>query len=782
MTRTTPVHRYVWEPAPAPPLPPCGPRHLAGRRIAVVGGLDGTAERVAAGLAGLGAIPWQPGDPGVPDAVVDLTLAGPFDPTDAASWEKPLTRTLAVLRHCYDDWAAESDSHRLGYLAVTYQGGHMGYGETAAHQPLGGIWAGLAKTLHREIPNVNARVVDVADPRQSDLPDIVARELYRWGLCEVGYVDGVRHTLAPRVREAPPATAAPGPRDVVLVCGGGVGIGYALATELARRHGCEVVVTGRRAAPEGTEEWLRLDPEGFEEHRHDLMRRAARDGTLRETRKRLSRLARLRELARNLRAAAEEGLRVRYEPCDLGDPAAVSALVDSLGPRLTGVVYIAGVDRPARLPAKTDTDFLAGVSVKITGFLRVFDAVRDRDLAFFCNAGSLTGRLGGMVGELDYAAGNEALARLGLWARRAGGFRVLTTCWPLWQELSASTNVDAALRYMTALDPAQGLDLWCRELLSSSGEVTFLGRLGRELRPVQAGQFMIEQPLPGFDLAYGRIFHLGRPVDYRPPARLVARLRLDGEAVPALGDFLVDGRPALPVSLLMENALRSAEWTVPEQGPVLVPCELRDVRIDLRGLATDGGELVLDRECAGAETGGRWSTSVVFRRPGDGAVVARMAVGYDPAGYDTQSVPAVPVTDDAQSVPVTGDATAATAGPVRGARPQGLDWRGTLIAAGGWRRDRDGTLSAEVPPCPPADLWIADLVPGNRLPVAAVENIVRAVATGPGRRLRIGRVALHADASSAGLVVGLPGGREWHAVDSGTARVVLTLREPELGA
>ncbi|MEU0483720.1 hypothetical protein ABZ260_31595 [Streptosporangium sp. NPDC006013] len=63
-----------------------------------------------------------------------------------------------------------------------------------------------------------------------------------------------------------------------------------------------------------------------------------------------------------------------------------------------------------------------------------------------------------------------------------------------------------------------------------------------------------------------------------------------------------------------------------------------------------------------------------------------------------------------------------------------------------------------------------------------MENIVRAVAAGPGRWLRIGRVALHTDASSADLVVGLPGGREWHAVDSGAARVVLTLREPELGA
>ncbi|MEU4834420.1 KR domain-containing protein [Streptosporangium sp. NPDC023615] len=814
-TATTPVHRYVWEPAPAPVLPAHPSRELTGRRIAVVGGLDRTADRVSAELARFGAVPWRIGDPGVPDAVVDLTLAAPFDPVDAVSWEKPLLRTLATLRHCYDDWARESDCRRLGYLAVTYQGGHMGYGRTPAHQPLGGIWAGLAKTLHRELPNVNARIVDVDDPECPDLPGIVARELYRWGLCEVGYLGGVRHTLVPRARQAPPATAGPGPRDVVLVCGGGVGIGHALAVELARRHGCEVVVTGRRAAPDGTEEWLDLDEDGFDAYRRDLMRRAAAEGTLRETRIGIERLARQRELSRNLRAAAGEGLRVRYEACDLTDPVAVRALVAGLGPRLTGVVYIAGVDRPARLPAKADQDVLAGVAVKVTGFLRLFDAVRDRDLAFFCNAGSLTGRLGGMTGELDYAAGNEALARLGLWADRSAPFRTITACWPLWQRLSASTNVDAALRYMTALDPAQGLDLWCRELVSGSGEVTFLGRLGQALRPVQAAQFVVEHPLPGFDTAYPRIFHLGEPIAYRPPERLVTRVRFGADTVPAFGDFLVDDRPALPVSLLLESALRSAEWTVPEQGAPRIPSELRDVEVDLAALATDGGELVLDRETVAGDTGttggagdggGRWNASVVFRRPSDGAVVARMTVGYGEPDEPGLSAPALPVGEPSAPVlptpvlsapvlsapepstpalPVPGEGEGTGAPPGEPAHP-GLRRRGALIPAARWRVDPAGAPAGDVPPCWPADLWAADMVPAHRLPVAAVENIVGA-APGRGRRLRVSRVAVHADIPPADLVIGVTGvtgrasGRTWVAVDAGTARPVLTLHDPELG-
>ena len=43
-----------------------------------------------------------------------------------------------------------------------------------------------------------------------------------------------------------------------------------------------------------------------------------------------------------------------------------------------------------------------------------------------------TGRLGGMVGQLEYAAANEALARLGRWADRLAGYPVMTLAWPTW--------------------------------------------------------------------------------------------------------------------------------------------------------------------------------------------------------------------------------------------------------------------------------------------------------------------------------------------------------------
>ncbi|HEX6077194.1 MAG TPA: KR domain-containing protein [Micromonosporaceae bacterium] len=765
--RTASVHRYVWELTPAPPLPGPG-GELTGRRVAVIGGTERTAQQVTAELTGRGAVPWRLGDGGTPDAVVDLTLAERFAPDDPAAWEKPLLRTLAVLRHCYPDWVAESDARRIGYLAVTYQGGHAGYGDTPIHQPLGGIWAGLAKTLHREMPNVNARVVDVADPDLADLPRIVADELYRWGLLEIAYLDGRRHTLVPRPRDV----AAPGIRltadHTVLVCGGGTGVGFALAGELARRYGCQVVVTGRRPAPIGTEDWARADEVAFDQYRREQLRRAGADGTLRQTRSRLRRLARLRELHANLCGAAAEGLRIRYEACDLTDAAQVRELVTGLGRQLKGVVYNAGVDRPARLPAKSDQDFLAGVAVKVIGFLRVFAAVRDLDLAFFCNAGSLTGRLGGMVGELDYAAGNEALARLGLWAGHAARFRVLTTCWPVWQRLSAATNPDAAVRYMPAMDPADGLDRWCAELVASGpGEVTFLGPVGRALRPVQAGHYLAERMLPGFDVVYPRLFHLGKPLRHVPSRHLVTRTRFSHDTVPVLGDFLVGGVPAMPVSLLLEHALRSAEWTVPEHGPPLRPSMLTDVEIGIAALRLADKAVTVHRETSGADVAGEWVTTVVLRRPA-GDAMARMTIRY----AHPPPAPAPPA-----------------AGPVGTAMPHPrppdgdlpyLHWRGVVVPVARWQRRADGTLTAATQPCRNSDLWSEDPSPEPALPVTALENIVRgAAATRPGtfrpRTLRIAQMVAYPGVDGADLAVGVPYRGTWYAVDSRDGRVALTV-------
>ncbi|WP_107655944.1 KR domain-containing protein [Nocardia suismassiliense] len=742
------VRRFRWVNVPAPVLD--SPHRLAGRRVAVCNGTDAAAESVSVALARRGAVCWRPGEPGAPDAIVDLTLPDRFDPRDPHAADKAVTRTLALLRHCYPDWAEEVDARRLAYLAVTYLDGESGYRGDPIYQPLGGLWAGLAKTLPREIPNVNARVIDVARPDLAELADLVAAELYARGPAEIGYRDGVRRMLVPRPEPVAAPTVTLTEDDVVLVCGGGTGIGFELARALAREHGCRVVVTGRAQPPVGTEDWLGLDEAGFEAYRQEHLRAAAGTGRGREVRGRLGKLANLRALQANLRSVAESGLPLRYSRCDHADPADLDRLLDEIGPPLAGVVYLAGVDRPARLPKKSDIDFLAGISVKVTGFLRLVTALRERKPRFLCASGSLTGRLGGMVGELDYAAANEALARIGLWAKATSELDVLTVCWPLWRDLSVSSNMDAALKYMPAMDPAEGLARWNAELLAPHvGEAAFLGPIGPGVSLAQAGQFTVEPGLPGFDEVYPKIFHRGEPLRWRPGSTLIAELGFSADTTPIATDFLVHGDPALPVTILLENVLRSCAWLVPEQ-----PRELTGITVNPAGLRLVGGTLALERR---AEVDADGRSIAVSVHAGDTAV-ARLTVRYgDPREPPPLAIPAS-----------AGEPIPAPPGPLR--------WRGAIVRLAQWRRHPGGTLTASVQHTEAADVWAAEPAPEPPLPISALENILRMTPLDPDGVLRIDRLVLGQQPGRADLVLGDPSAGAWCAIDRQSGRVALNLR------
>ncbi|MGW5449561.1 SDR family NAD(P)-dependent oxidoreductase [Streptomyces asiaticus] len=771
-----PVTRMVWRltelPRPAGPHP-----RLAGLRVLLIGGEEDIAAGVERELKGHGAlVRREPEGPGPVDAVVDLTVGRAYDPDRAASagsWRRALTETVTALRGVYDDWAAETAADRLCYLAVSYLGGGMGqHPRDGLEQPLGGIWAGLAKTLHREFPNVAARVVDIDLAASAELPGIVAAELgRRTGEIEVGYRDGRRCTLTPEDRPVAAPALTLGPEDTVLISGGGRGIGWELARSLAARHGVRVVVTGREPFPSGDEPWFGVDEAGWKAYEKQIWAGRAKGESPAVVRGRLARTRRLWELATHLTSARREGLRIEYARCDFTDRAQVRELIrreDALeGGRLAGVVHNAGVDTSARLPKKTDEEILRTVEVKIEGFLNVFEEVRGRDLKFFCSVGSLTGRLGGMVGQLEYAAANDGLARLGQWAARRAAFPVMTLAWPTWDRIGLIANFAATLRYMAAIDVADGLERWRAELLAGSeGEVTFVGPLGKAIDPGQAIGYPVVPALPGFAAAYPKVFHLGEVTSYQPHARLTARVVLDPEHTPALGDFRVDGAPALPPSLLLENALRAAEWIVPEDFPALRAGALEEIVVPLALLRLDGPAIRLVREIRGFHEGHDWIVEVRYRHEGaaDGPEASLRIVHETGAPRP----PAPPRPD----VPQT---TTLRSGPPF------LHWRGAVVPLSAWAAGPAGRLVAEVPRCLPVDLWATPYVPGTALPVAALENVVRRCTTqGDGLSvtadpLVLGRIAPHSAERGPTRVEGDPSLGVWRITDADSGEPVATV-------
>ncbi len=324
-----------------------------------------------------------------------------------------------------------------------------------------------------------------------------------------------------------------------------------VARALAERHGCTVIVTGRETPPDGGEPWMALAEPGFKHYGLEQLRAATPEHPPKAIRAALQRLKRRRELRTALDEMAALGLPVHYRVCDVTDRAAVRALCDELGDSLRMVIHNAGVDRPVRLIQKRAEDFADTVRTKVLGFANLCDAVRARPrLVQFCNVGSLTGRWGGMTGETDYAAANEALARLGLWAARhafSPACGVKTLVWPTWEGVGMITNFAVTQRYVSPMNVDEGVRHWLRELAApGSGEVMFMGAVGRAPTHVQIMGFVPIRELPNIGELVTRRHHVGEPVRFRPFKRFESRYAIDPAVAPYAHAFRFNGRAVLP--------------------------------------------------------------------------------------------------------------------------------------------------------------------------------------------------------------------------------------------
>lgn len=744
----TPVTRMLWSPIGRPLIEEPRPCDLSTAAVLVLGEASSHRAAVAAAISARGASV-QLAYPGagssserdawlvegrVPTAIVDLTMPPPYGLSDRTTWRLPFLRTVAALRACYADWEAELATDRIFYLAVTYLGGGMGYdADDSVEQPLGGLWAGLAKTLHRELPNCNARVIDINPEDQAQLPAVVADELGRRGSVEVGYLRGKRVTLRGRAAAvgSPQGILRPGGR--VVVSGGGRGIGYRLACLLAGQRDMRVVVTGRGPLADAAP-WATTTPEELAEHDERLWKQRHAGRSVVDVRAEIKRTHELWELASNLHTAREQGLDIEYRQCDVTKRGPVRALLSELDD-VRGVVHNAGVDSPSRLSQKTDDQVLRTVSTKLDGFANLFSAALELelDLDFFCTVGSLTGRLGGMVGQFDYAAANDALARLGSWAQHQAPFPVMTLAWPTWNRVGLIANFTASLRYMSALDVEEGLRLWDAELCAgTSGEVTFVGALGRALDPGQAIGYEFPPDLPDHQATARRLFHLGSVSRYEPGRLLVAEVVFDPAEAPPVGDLLVNGQPAVPASVLIENAVAAADWVISPDRPQLTLSRIEDLVIRPALLVCDGVDVAgapvgnqhagatFTRELDATSAGDQLWVSATFRpggAPGEPAVELRMlfesaerSQDAEPAGAAGRPRGAVVESGDLHRQPARGEAP-----------PVSLRWRGRVLPvlpAGG----EDGNHGVEASD---QDRWVVPMPPSSPVPVAALENVLR---------------------------------------------------------
>ncbi|MEQ1504211.1 MAG: SDR family NAD(P)-dependent oxidoreductase, partial [Myxococcota bacterium] len=361
------------------------------------------------------------------------------------------------------------------WITVTRLGGMSANGFSLGRGFVDGARAGLTKSLGREWEGVDATVLDLhpsfdaataaeiacdeidADPRDREL-----------------FVDADRARAGVRlVDEAPPAPSPLPGRPVVLLTGGGRGITARVAVELARRGTVALALIGRSEVSDAP-----LDEKVAKEQIRAQLQLAGERVTPARVEAALSGLRRSDEVRRNLDQLRQLGASVLYLQADLADAVDVDRVVrevtDTLG-AIDVVIHGAGVEESRQLKDKDEAAFHRVFDGKAIGGRVLLERVPES--AYVVCMGSVAGRFGN-PGQVDYAAANDALARM--CHTRPNSLHVDWTAWD---------DVGMAVRGgMKSLLTDRGVDLLPADAgaavlaafvaAKTSGELVCAGRLG----------------------------------------------------------------------------------------------------------------------------------------------------------------------------------------------------------------------------------------------------------------------------------------------------------------
>ncbi|MGW7824560.1 type I polyketide synthase, partial [Streptomyces puniciscabiei] len=376
-------YRVVWKPVPMPRT-----ARLTGRwLLAAPAGAQDTdacldALRAAGADAEILTVPRAPeaGELAAriraydPDGIVALPVGD-----DAL-----LTPHLSLLH------ALNSAGLEIPVWAVTRSAVAAATGEPLTHPDQAQIW-GFGRTAALELPHLWGGLVDLPDEAGPDTWQRLAAVLAAPGPEDQLAVraSGVHVARLARDARSDTTEALTAPPGTVLITGGTGALGAHVARRLADLGAEHLLLVSRSGA----------DAPGAEDLREELTAR---------------------------------GARVTLAACDVGDRAALAALIASIPAEtpLTGVVHTAGLPQNTPLTDTTPGGLAQVVAAKVTGARHLHELTAGIDLDLFVLFSSVAA-VWGSGGQAVYAAGNAYLDALAQ-HRRALGLPATSVAWGPW--------------------------------------------------------------------------------------------------------------------------------------------------------------------------------------------------------------------------------------------------------------------------------------------------------------------------------------------------------------
>jgi NAD(P)-dependent dehydrogenase (short-subunit alcohol dehydrogenase family) len=267
--------------------------------------------------------------------------------------------------------------------------------------------------------------------------------------------------------------------SVVLLVGGARGITARVARALAEGCGCRIELVGR-SDPGEPEDPATASATDLTALRAALAGLGHTDPATIE--RMAQRIVTGREVNATLAELEQAGGVARYHCLDVRDGQALRQLVKQLYTehgRIDAVVYAAGVIEDRSIADKDDESFARVFGTKVDGCTALLAELAElpeapRFVVLFGSIAAVTGNRG----QADYAAGNDALERLGTeWAARTGQ-RALTVHWGPWApgaEHGGMVGTELARDYVrrgiAMIDPDAGVACLIQELAAGPSEL-----------------------------------------------------------------------------------------------------------------------------------------------------------------------------------------------------------------------------------------------------------------------------------------------------------------------